>query len=289
MEPSTPASWGLDRIDQRLALSYSDPINPSASYLWNEQTGSEVKVYVIDTGIDVNHTEFGRRATWGYTADQMVGTEDDNGHGTFCAGIIGSQTYGVAKEVSLIAVKVLDKNGLSAWNIVIDGLVWVLEQHQPGDNAIVSMSLGAVGTNSGVEDIVEQLYQSGVIVVTAAGNSYINACDATPARSPNAITVAASDINDTSASFTNWGPCVDLFAPGVDILSTFPDGGTGVMSGTSAAAPYVAGVVARFLSNGTHTPAEVTEWLIANSTANVLEWSRENHHLSPNLLLYVDC
>lgn len=126
-------------------LPYSDPLNPHTSYEWDDQTGSGVKVYVLDTGIDVNHTEFGGRAVWGYTADQMVGTEDDNGHGTFCAGIVGSQTYGVAKNTSLIAVKVLDRNGLSAWDIVLDGLTWVLEQHQATDRSIVTMSLGAVG------------------------------------------------------------------------------------------------------------------------------------------------
>ena len=269
-ENPAPGCWGLDRIDQRLKLPYTDPQSPAATYTWanGSPLNSSVRVFVLDSGIDVTHPEFGGRAVWGYTAYETH--TDGLGHGTLVAGVIGSASYGVAKNVNLVAVKVIPDGGLSTTSAVLDGMEYVRQEHRPEDGhiSVASMSMGSIGATTSVLDAVEALSDEGVVVVVAAGNHNGDACQHSPAQSPYAITVGATDINDRSYSYTNWGSCVDVFAPGVDVLSTFPGGETAVESGTSMAAPYVAGVVALYLqqfnpmlSYRMPSPTSVADWL----------------------------
>jgi cerevisin len=285
--------WGLDRIDQHEELAYTSPTSPLAVYNWGVDNGEGVNVYVLDTGIDVSHSGFGGRAVWAYTAEGInSGDQDGHGHGTHCAGTIGSVPYGVAKEVNLHAVKVLEDNGAGPWSALIDGIEWVRTVgHSPGEKSVASMSLGGRGIEQSVLDAVEALYQAGVVVVIAAGNDDADACYITPAAAPNAITVGASDISDSSASFTNWGSCVDIFAPGVEVMSTLPGEGSDAWSGTSMATPHVAGVVARYMSSqaSAPTPDSVAAWLTSSATADALSWTSPDHAQSPNLLLFADC
>ena len=260
-----PSLWGLDRTDQREAVPYSDPFGSDGEYTWGEHIGSSAVAYVLDTGIDIDHSDFGDRATWGFTAPDIPNDGDQNGHGTHCAGTIGGTTYGLAKNVPLVAVKVLGDSGSGSWQGSIDGINYVVDQHNgrssPGQMAktVINMSLGGSGY-SPIDDAIEAAVGEGVVVVVAAGNSGADACWYSPAREPTAITVGASDIGDWSASFSNYGICVDIFAPGVSILSTLPNEGTAYYSGTSMACPHVAGVVARYQDSQADapSPAEVS-------------------------------
>ena len=255
-----PGLWGLDRTDQREALPYSEPISRDGDYTWGEHTGSSAVVYVLDTGIDIEHNDFEGRASWGYTAPEIPNDEDKNGHGTHCAGIIGGTTYGIAKSVALVAVKVMRDSGHGEWASIIDGLDYVVLQHQerssPDNQAksVVNMSIGGFGYTP-IDDAVAAAVEEGIVVVVAAGSSAGDACYLSPGREPTAITVGASDINDFSATFSNYGSCVDIFAPGVEILSAMPNQESEFLSGTSMAAPHVAGVVARYQDSQAVTPS----------------------------------
>ena len=255
-----PGLWGLDRTDQREALPYSEPISRDGDYTWGEHTGSSAVVYVLDTGIDIEHNDFEGRASWGYTAPEIPNDEDKNGHGTHCAGIIGGTTYGIAKSVALVAVKVMRDSGHGEWASIVDGLDYVVLQHQerssPDNQAksVVNMSIGGFGYTP-IDDAVAAAVEEGVVVVVAAGKGEGDACHLSPGREPTAITVGASDINDFSASFSNYGSCVDIFAPGVEILSAMPNQESAFISGTSMAAPHVAGVVARYQDSQAVTPS----------------------------------
>lgn len=244
----TPATWGLDRIDQSVGT------NGSYSYV---STGAGVDAYVIDTGILGTHKDFGGRVKQGYSAiSDRRGTTDCNGHGTHVSGTIGGATYGVAKQVSLIPVRVLDCRGSGTNSGVIAGVNWAINNHQAGVKAVANMSLGG-GASTALDSAITNLVADGVVVVVAAGNSAANACNYSPARVPTAITVAASAINDTIASFSNFGSCVDIIAPGVSITSDWIGSNTAIntISGTSMASPHVAGAKARELSAavGTYT------------------------------------
>ena len=260
-----PSLWGLDRTDQREAVPYSDPFGSDGEYTWGEHIGSSAVAYVLDTGIDIDHSDFGDRATWGFTAPDIPNDGDQNGHGTHCAGTIGGTTYGLAKNVPLVAVKVLGDSGSGSWQGSIDGINYVVDQHNERSSqgqmakTVINMSLGGSGY-SPIDDAIEAAVGEGVVVVVAAGNSGADACWFSPAREPTAITVGASDIGDWSASFSNYGICVDIFAPGVNILSTLPNEGTAYYSGTSMACPHVAGVVARYqdAQADAPSPAEVS-------------------------------
>lgn len=268
--------WGLDRIDQRnlpLDSIYNYPVN-----------GTGTHVYVIDTGIRTTHLEFGGRASGVYTAiNDGWGTNDCNGHGTHVSGSIGGATYGVAKAASLHAVRVLGCDGTGATSGVIAGVDWVTANHL--NPAVANMSLGGPG-NTSLDTSVQNSISSGVTYVVAAGNSTADACLYSPSRVGPALTVGASDSADLVAGFSNQGSCVDLFAPGVGVLSAYNTSDTAMatLQGTSMAAPHVAGVAAMYLAaNPSATPASVANAIIAQGTANVLSSLTAG---SPNLLLF---
>jgi subtilisin family serine protease len=257
------ATWGLDRIDQ-----VARPL--SATYTYTS-TGSGVNVYVIDTGIRTSHTQFQGRASVAFDAvgDGHNGS-DCNGHGTHVAGTVGGVTYGVAKAARLFAVRVLNCSGSGSTSGVIAGVDWVTARHV--SPAVANMSLGG-GISSSLDTAVRNSIASGVTYAIAAGNSNINASNTSPARVGEAITVGASTINDSRASFSNYGSVVDIFAPGQSITSAWWTStiSTRTISGTSMAAPHVAGVAARYLQNNRlASPATVRNALVSTATLNRL-------------------
>jgi subtilisin family serine protease len=275
-QPTPP--WGLDRIDQR-AL----PMSKTYTYT---SAGAGVNAYVIDSGIFAGHVDFGGRVRSGFTTVlDGRGTDDCSGHGTHVAGILGGQTYGVAKSVSLVAVRVLDCNGVTTESQMINGLDWVIADHQAGVPAVANISIGGPPSVL-IDNAVQALFDDGVSVSIAAGNSGLSACGSSPARVPSALTVAASNPADTRPSFSNWGPCVDLFAPGFSIPSAGIASPTAsaIMTGTSMSAPHVAGAAALLLSvQPTLTPAEVSNTLLANTTPGVITSAGST---TPNRLLF---
>lgn len=267
--------WGLDRIDQK-AL----PLNSAYSYL---QTGSGTTAYIVDTGILSSHQQFSGRVLSGYTAiSDGNGTTDCNGHGTHVAGTVGGSTYGVAKNVNLVPIRILGCDGSGASSNVIAGLDWILKNGKKP--AVVNMSLGGDASTS-LDSAVENLFDNGYVMVVAAGNSNTDACSASPARVSKALTVAATDNTDTRASYSNYGSCVDIFAPGSQINSSWIGSNTAtkVLNGTSMATPHVAGVVAEMLQSiPTATPQTISTNLLNQASSNVVK----NPSGSPNRLLY---
>ena len=236
------AIWGIDRIDQ-----VSLPLDNNYTYT---STGVNVDAYVLDTGIRTTHSEYATRVKPGYSSiTDGNGVSDCNGHGSHVSGTIGGSTYGVSKIVSLIPVRVLGCDGIGSISGIISGINWAISHHQSTTKAVANMSLGG-GISKALDTSVNNLIKDGVTVVVAAGNATANACNTSPARVPNAITVAASNSTDRLAWFSNYGKCVDIIAPGVAITSSIhtSDTATAVYEGTSMAAPHVAGVIARLLS-----------------------------------------
>ncbi|MEA2460794.1 MAG: hypothetical protein QOH90_971 [Actinomycetota bacterium] len=276
-------TWGLDRIDQR-----NLPLNASYTY---DTTGAGVTAYIIDTGIRFTHSEFGGRASSGVDEVDGGAADDCNGHGTHVAGTVGGATYGVAKSVNLVAVRVLDCSGSGFTSGVIAGIDWVTVNHQAGAPAVANMSLGG-GASASLDSAIQNSINDGVTYAVAAGNGDnagrpLDACGGSPARVGAALTVGATDRTDTKASWSNYGTCVDLFAPGVSITSSWltSDTSTNTISGTSMATPHVAGAAALYLESHTAaTPADVATALKTNATSGLVKSAGTG---SPNLLLYI--
>jgi subtilisin family serine protease len=243
-----PGSWGLDRIDQA-----GLPLSSTYSYA---TAGAGVKIYVVDTGIRSTHTEFSGRVNAGFSSiADANGSEDCNGHGTHVSSIAAGTRYGVAKAATITPVRVLACDGSGSISGVIAGLDWIASQYVAGTPAVVNMSLGG-GANSSLDTAVNSLVNRGITVVVAAGNSKSDACTSSPARVAGAITVAASTNTDSFASYSNFGSCVDLIAPGSAITAAWltGDSDTATLSGTSMASPHVAGVAALLLASGGQQP-----------------------------------
>jgi subtilisin family serine protease len=280
MEASTTetgATWGIDRIDQR-----SLPLSTTYSYTAD---GTGVTAYIIDTGILFSHTEFGGRATSGYDAVDGGSADDCNGHGTHVSGTVGGTTYGVAKNVSLVAVRVLNCSGSGSTSGVIAGIDWVTANHS--GPSVANMSLGGSASSS-LDDAVRRSITSGVAYAIAAGNGNIigiaqDACKYSPARVAEAMTIGATDKTDKKASWSNYGSCVDWFAPGVGITSAWYSSSTATntISGTSMATPHTTGVAALYLSlNPGATPQQVRDALYANTTKGIVTSAKTtNNHL----------
>jgi subtilisin family serine protease len=274
----TGAPWGLDRADQR-----SRPLTGTYTYT---RTGAAVTAYIIDTGIRLTHTDFAGRATSGYDAIDGGIADDCNGHGTHVASTVAGTTYGIAKRANLVAVRVLGCTGSGTTSGVVAGMDWVVNHHQPGQPAVVNMSLGG-STSTALDAAVARLTADGITVVVAAGNSNTDASNNSPARAPTAITVAASDRNDNLASFSNYGTSVDIIAPGVSIPAAWhtTNTATNTISGTSMASPHVAGAAAKLLqTTPTATPTQITNTLTTTATPNQITNTRN----TPNRLLHTN-
>jgi len=272
----TGATWGIDRIDQR-----DRPLNGTYIY---DTGASNVRAYVIDSGIHASHTQFGGRVSGGATAiSDGRGTGDCNGHGTHVAGTIGSSTYGVAKQVRLVPVRVFGCTGGSANSTIVAGIDWVRNNHVKP--AVVNMSLGGPAAST-IDTATNNLINAGVTVVVAAGNDNANACNFSPARVANAITVGSTTSTDARSSFSNFGTCVNVFAPGSSIRSTWwtSNTATNTISGTSMAAPHVAGEAALILAvSPSASPATVRNTIINTATTNRISNVGSG---SPNRLLF---
>lgn len=275
---SPTPSWGLDRIDQRTNAA-------SNSYTF-ATNGAGVSTYIIDSGIYTSHSQFTGRTRIGFDAFGGNGV-DCNGHGTHVAGTVAGSTFGVAPAASLISVRVLDCSGAGSVSGVIAGLDWVITDHVSGP-AVINMSLGA-GKSASLESAVDRAYNDGITVVSAAGNSNVDACTTSPGgNKTSGLTVGATTTSDARASYSNFGSCLDLFAPGSGIVSagTSSTTATATLSGTSMAAPHVAGLAARYLSAlPAASPAQVMSAIISTSTSNVVTSAGT---LSPNRLAYAD-
>ena len=265
--------WGLDRLDQ-----VNLPANRVYAY---PSDGAGVSAYIIDSGVQASHPEFGNRVKSGYG---YYATTDCRGHGTHVAGTVGSNTYGVAKAVQIIPVQVLDCNGSGSTATVIAGIDWVIGNHANGVKAVANLSLGGY-FDSLMNDAATRLVNDGIVLAVAAGNDGANACSYSPASAPAPITVGAIDSSDARSFFSNYGSCLDIFAPGSNILSTTMNSSTGYKSGTSMAAPHVAGVAAVFWSlHPDWTSTQVSAAVLASATANkVIDPGSQ----SPNRLLFV--
>ncbi|MEV7623157.1 S8 family peptidase [Actinoplanes sp. NPDC089786] len=276
-----PPSYGLDRIDQR-----NRPLDNSYTY---PRDGAGVHAYIIDTGIRTTHQDFAGRASSGFDAVDGGAADDCNGHGTHVAGTVGGSAYGVAKGVDLVAVRVLNCEGSGTTAQVVAGIDWVTANAQRP--AVANMSLGG-GADTALDNAVKASIAGGVSYAIAAGNGFLgifalDACTQSPARVPTAITVSATNSSDAKPSWANRGACVDVFAPGIDITSSWntSDTGTNTISGTSMATPHVAGAAALYLAAHTSaTPAQVSAAIVGGATTGVVGSPGSG---SPNRLLHV--
>ncbi|KAK6529959.1 hypothetical protein TWF281_009109 [Arthrobotrys megalospora] len=277
------STWGLDRISHE---DYAEPY----TYEYDEAAaGAGTTVYVIDTGVRITHDEFKTangtsRAAWGFNSVDKTDS-DGNGHGTHCAGTIGGKTYGVSKKAKIVAVKVLSAGGSGSTSGVVSGMDWVAQNAAP-NFSVASMSLGG-GKSTVLNNAVDSIFNAGITIVVAAGNENQDAKNVSPASAPNAITVGAIDNKNKIASFSNWGTLIDVFAPGVNVLSSWAtsDTETKTISGTSMACPHVAGLAAYYISasQGGADPASITAKIVGNAVTGQVTG---NIRGSPNKIAY---
>ena len=299
----TNAPWGLARISHRDSLSFGS----FNKYLYTEDGGEDVDAYIIDTGTNCEHVDFGGRAHWGKTIPRGDTDEDGNGHGTHCSGTVAGKKFGVAKKANIYAVKVLRSNGSGSMSDVVKGVEWATTSHtskvkdaKKGKNkkfkgSVANMSLGG-GKSVTLDLAVNAAVDAGLHFAVAAGNDNADSCNYSPAAAANAVTVGASTLADERAYFSNFGKCNDIFAPGLNILSTWKGSkyATNIISGTSMASPHICGLLAYFLSLqpskdsgyavGDITPAKMKANMMAiategaltdvpSDTANILAWN----------------
>ncbi|KAI7898712.1 serine protease 1 [Cokeromyces recurvatus] len=289
------APWGLSRVSHKDPLTFKN----YQQYEYNSHGGEGVKVYVIDTGVNVDHVDFEGRAIWGHTVPNGDDDMDGNGHGSHCAGTIAGKRYGIAKKAQPVAVKVLRSNGSGTMSDVVRGVDWATTAHlkeasaarksnKKYKGAVANMSLGG-GKSPSLDAAVNGAVDAGIIFAVAAGNDNRDACNYSPAAAENAITVGASTIADERAYFSNYGPCVDVFAPGLNILSVWRGSkyATNTISGTSMASPHVAGLAAYFLSleEEAVTPKQMKEKILKLATKGILDKIPDD---TPNLLINND-
>lgn len=281
------APWGLARtVNKKWSGIETD-------YRYNSEDGKNVIVYVIDTGIYIEHKDFNGRAKWGKSFLENVEDTDENGHGTHCAGIIGGEKYGMCKHCSLIAVQVLNKFGVGSISTVLAGIEWVIGERQQTVGKIpfvINMSLGGEDKSKTLDRMINAAVDAGIHVVVAAGNEHKNACENSPASAEKVITVGASNLYDEMAYFSNYGPCNDIFAPGVDIESTWKSNDVKVLSGTSMSAPHVSGAVALLLSRSGFeeiSPKQMKKFIKENATMDIIKNIPDNI-LTENRLLFVN-
>ena len=268
----SPVTWGLDRIDQR-----SNSLNNA--YVYNTTAGA-VRAYVIDSGLQANHPQFGSRAINVY--DYAGGSGADcNGHGTHVAGTIGSTTYGVAKAVLLRGVRVVDCNGYGTTSVVTAAIDWVRGNHLKP--AVANMSL-SYPYSSAVNTASTNLVNAGVYTAVASGNANADACNYSPASAPGTLSTNAVDRYGARATFSNWGACTDIYAPGVAVTSTWLNGGTNTISGTSMASPHVAGTAALYKATyGDLESGTITNWILNNASTGYVSGNPSG---TPNRVLY---
>jgi subtilisin family serine protease len=276
--------WGLDRIDQR-----DLPLNQT--YVYNH-TGRGVTAYVLDSGINASHNDFGGRVRSGFNFSTTLPPSDCNGHGTHVAGILGGSEHGVAKEVSLVSLRVLDCQNRGFVSDMVKGIEWAIDDHQSGQPAVMNISIYTDSPSTTFDAAINAAIADGITVSVIAGNGIANnsvatdACNISPARVSSAITVSATNIFDSRASFANFGPCVDLFAPGAQIESDWysSNTATAIDSGTSMAAPHVSGAAALYLQSHPNAfPSTVAAALIAAASVNKVQDAGLS---SPNRLLF---
>lgn len=270
-----PPSWGLRRVSQR-ALPLP------TSYKYDSTAGQGVTVYVVDTGIYCDHNDFVGRCKFGFVSSDLrsegEGAEDCNGHGTHCAGTVGGTEYGVAKLVDLVAVKVLGCSGSGSYDGIIEGFEWIVNQYQSNSNpSVVSLSLGG-SMSQALNAAMDAMSEAGLVNAVAAGNDYfVDACTKSPASASSAFTVASATSSDNPSPFTNLGTCVNIWAPGSDINSTWigvPDAWK-VQSGTSMATPHVAGVMALFMAEGPRGRKDVNQMVLDLATPDVINYETQ--------------
>jgi cerevisin len=276
-ETEKNAPWGLARISHRDSLSFGS----FNKYLYAADGGEGVDVYVIDTGTNVKHVDFEGRAHWGKTIPNGDADEDGNGHGTHCSGTVAGKKYGVAKKANVYAVKVLRSNGSGTMSDVVKGVEWAAESHLKAaadakkgkkkgfKGSAANMSLGG-GKSVLLDRAVNAAVDAGIHFAVAAGNDNADSCNYSPAAAENAVTVGASTLADERAYFSNFGKCNDIFAPGLNILSTWigSEHATNTISGTSMASPHIAGLLAYYLSL---QPAKDSAYAVADITPKKLK------------------
>ncbi|KAI9206460.1 peptidase S8/S53 domain-containing protein [Polychytrium aggregatum] len=295
-EDQVDAPWGLARISHATHPEGED----ANTYSYYPDAGEGVTAYVIDTGVNIHHVDFEGRAVWGATIPEGDEDADGNGHGTHVSGTIAGKTFGVAKKAKIVAVKVLRSNGSGSMSDVLGGIDWAVEAHRREDEAlrkkgkkaksVANMSLGG-GKSPALDAAVNAAVAAGIHFAVAAGNENRDACNSSPAAAAKAVTVAASNSDDARAWFSNWGSCVDIIAPGQDILSAWigSNVATNVISGTSMASPHVCGAIAALLSRPEYedlSPAVLKARLIRLSKKNLIS-NVPRGSRTPNRFLYV--